>query len=453
MTAKYSIENLVLPPALRYTKNHLWVGTEDGESRFCIVGATEVISRRLAVTQEVQVPEAIVKARQGEIIGRIIGITAFGRQNVTIPIFCPVAGVVNPPNELYRRRFLRPAKPELLQTDPYGEGWLVGILANSRSEINDLMDAVAYRDHLVQLSEKNVSKLYQFSETELAASHSTRTPGIFICYRRADSSEWAEKLAQRIGRLLGSVGVHLDVASIPPGRDYRLAVEGFLEAVDVVIVLIGSEFFQLKDPAGRRRIDLPDDPVHVEIRTALEKGKLICPILTGNVNSLEVNDFPEPLRELAYRNWRRILSDSDLDEFVTSLRPDILRAAQAKPKGVDGQAVEGGWDFWRQADQDLARSWTDVTQKLIELGWLLEPRVGAGNFGHPDFPNYRLRFDGAIVWLDRRDRTVWGFERWLEKAGFPIGMGARVLSLPQRLKFAAVNPDSFLEAESGVQTH
>ena len=444
------VDLLHLPLEYRYTKNHLWVQTEKGR-RFSLVGPTEAIAKRFRSVSQVHLPKNIIKARCGEIVGKVIGISAFGHKSATVPIISPLTGVIGAVNDTLHSRFLRRAKPELIRLDPYDDGWMISILGDSEAEFAYLLNADAYRRYLHQLVENDPTFLFQFADSELAASNPSRMAGIFISYRQADSGDWAHRLAERIERYYGSLGVYLDVASNKPGQDYRAVIDSYLKKTELVVVLIGPNYFQLKNKAGKTRIFIETDTVRAEARTALEQKKIVCPVLVDGARQPEPGDYPEDIRELAYRHSFRINSEDDLDEFVATLRPDILRATAGEIQKPGKHAIPGIGKTFRDSQNDYPRARTEATYQLIEMGWLLDSSVGEDSLRHPDFPQYRIRFGEPynMVWLEVHKPRRWSLYKWRTVCGFQIwgslSQGSKLFSLPGDLKQAAANPDVFLD--------
>src|SRR4051812_8649548 len=94
--------------------------------------------------------------------------------------------------------------------------------------------------------------------------------GIFICYRRGDSSGSAGRLYDALVLRFGDALVFMDVIKIPFGRDYVDVVESTLDAATVVLVLIGRDWMGTH-AAGGSRLDEADDPVRLEVAGALAR--------------------------------------------------------------------------------------------------------------------------------------------------------------------------------------
>ena len=445
-----SVKNLHIPSNNRYTKKHMWIYTE-ANRRYSLVGPTDVMTWRFRQVREVHLSTKIIQVRHGEIIGEIIGVSTLDQRNTTLPIISPLSGPVNPVNTKLLKHFLRRGNPDLIRIDPYNDGWLMGILAESDTELENLLDAKSYRDYLYQIVKKDPTALFQFSDSEVAAANPSRFEGIFISYRRADSGTWAHQLAKKIERYYGSLGIYLDVASNRPGRDYRKVIESHLERTNVVVAIIGPKYFVMKDKNGHTRIHTRNDTVRTELRTALQLGKMVCPMLVDDADDPEPSYYPEDLRELAYHHIFKVNSEDDLDHFVASLRPDIMGEHAGEIPKPGEHAIPGIWKTFRENEHDDRRIRTATTYQLIEMGWLLDSGAAETSLRHPDFPQYRLRFDDSaeVVWLEVYQERRWRHNRWLPAHSFLISSATvrspKLLTLPKDLLKAAANPDVFLD--------
>jgi hypothetical protein len=126
--------------------------------------------------------------------------------------------------------------------------------------------------------------------------------GVFISYRRSDAQAWAGRLGADLATAFGDVARFFDLASIAPGADYMDVIERAVADADAVLVLIGPQWADTRDSAGRRRLEDPDDVVAAEIVQALKPGRLVIPVLLGGAEMPASTDLPEPLRPLRRRN-------------------------------------------------------------------------------------------------------------------------------------------------------
>src|SRR5687768_12011899 len=105
---------------------------------------------------------------------------------------------------------------------------------------------------------------------------------IFISYRRFDSSAYAGRIHDRLVATYGENNVFKDVNDIPIGRDFRGVLSEEVAKCDVLLVLIGREWLDIRDGNGNRRLDNSGDFVRIEIRSGLQRGDdkcLIVPVL------------------------------------------------------------------------------------------------------------------------------------------------------------------------------
>jgi len=117
------------PAELKYTKDHEWIRVEGNEAT---VGITEFAQRELGDIVYVDVPTKGKALEQDEVFGTIEAVKTVS------DLFLPVAATIIEVNPALD------GEPELVNSDPYGEGWLVKISITNASEINDLLSADAY---------------------------------------------------------------------------------------------------------------------------------------------------------------------------------------------------------------------------------------------------------------------------------------------------------------------
>jgi glycine cleavage system H protein len=122
----------VNPDDLLYTAEHEWVrqpGEHEGSVR---IGITDYAQDQLGDIVYVQLPEAGATVAAGDAIGELESTKSVS------DVFAPVAGEVVAVNDALD------ATPELVNSDPYGAGWLFEIVPADRSALDDLLDAAAY---------------------------------------------------------------------------------------------------------------------------------------------------------------------------------------------------------------------------------------------------------------------------------------------------------------------
>ena len=124
------------PEDLKYTAEHEWVKA-DGEAPVR-VGITDFAQDALGDIVYVQLPEVGSKVRAGDACGELESTKSVS------DLFAPVNGTVTAVNEALADQ------PDLVNTDPYGEGWLLDIDVEDPEEVEALMDAETYQGQLDQ---------------------------------------------------------------------------------------------------------------------------------------------------------------------------------------------------------------------------------------------------------------------------------------------------------------
>ncbi|MBX6750284.1 MAG: glycine cleavage system protein GcvH [Micromonosporaceae bacterium] len=120
-----------VPTELRYTSEHEWVRPGDGPLR---IGITDYAQDALGDIVFVTLPEPGTKVQAGRPLGEVESTKSVSE------IYAPVSGTVTARNDALTDN------PELINTDPYGEGWLVEIEPSGEVDLDDLLDAPAYEE-------------------------------------------------------------------------------------------------------------------------------------------------------------------------------------------------------------------------------------------------------------------------------------------------------------------
>jgi glycine cleavage system H protein len=118
-----------IPKNLKYTKEHEWVLVEDN---IAIVGITDYAQSQLGDIVYVDVQTEGETLAQGEVFGAIEAV------KTVADVFMPVTGEISEVNPQLE------SAPQLVNQDPYGDGWIVKVKLSNPDELNSLMDADAY---------------------------------------------------------------------------------------------------------------------------------------------------------------------------------------------------------------------------------------------------------------------------------------------------------------------
>ncbi|MEA5139343.1 glycine cleavage system protein GcvH [Arcicella rigui] len=121
------------PAELRYTKEHEWVKLEGD---IAIVGITDFAQGELGDIVYVEIETEGQTLAQDEIFGSVEAVKTVS------DLFLPVAGEVLEVNEALVNA------PELVNSDPYGEGWMIKMKVANPADVEALMDADTYQAHV-----------------------------------------------------------------------------------------------------------------------------------------------------------------------------------------------------------------------------------------------------------------------------------------------------------------
>jgi tetratricopeptide (TPR) repeat protein len=146
---------------------------------------------------------------------------------------------------------------------------------------------------------------------------------IFVSYRRKDSSDVTGRIFDHLKTAFGEEHLFKDVDSIPLGTDFREAINAAVQGCDVLLAVIGDDWIDAKEQAGARRIDNPEDYVHLEIKSALDRNIPVIPVLVEGAAVPRQEDLPEPLRRLAFRNAIFVRPDPDFRNDMERLCRDL----------------------------------------------------------------------------------------------------------------------------------
>lgn len=154
-------------------------------------------------------------------------------------------------------------------------------------------------------------------------------PKIFISYRRADSDMITHRIYDRLVESFAKRNIFMDVDHIPLGQDFRQELDKAIEACDIMLVIIGTKWLNIKDEDGNRRLDDPKDYVRMEVESGLkDHNTLVIPVLVDNATMPSEETLPKPIQTLAYNNaipidaLRHFQSDMDrLVKYIRNTRP------------------------------------------------------------------------------------------------------------------------------------
>ena len=124
-----------LPSGLLYTEEHEYLAKTDQDDVYT-VGITDYAQGELGDIVFVELPEAGESFGKGDAFGTVEAVKAVS------DLYMPVSGEIVEVNEALND------DPSQVNSDPYGEGWMIRIKVSDPSQLDDLMDADAYAAHI-----------------------------------------------------------------------------------------------------------------------------------------------------------------------------------------------------------------------------------------------------------------------------------------------------------------
>lgn len=119
------------PDNLRYTKDHEWIAMEGDKAT---IGITEFAQSELGDIVYIEI-ETIGKSLQaGAIFGTVEAVKTVS------DLYLPVGGIINEVNPLLSN------SPELINSDPYGDGWMIKMTVNNPADVEKLPDSDTYKN-------------------------------------------------------------------------------------------------------------------------------------------------------------------------------------------------------------------------------------------------------------------------------------------------------------------
>jgi len=127
---------MIIPENLRYTRDHEWIKVEEDTA---FIGISDYAQSQLGDIVFVEVETVGETLEKGESLGTIEAV------KTVEDVYMPVNAEILEFNEKLKD------SPDLLNKDPYGEGWIAKLKLSNPAEVNDLMDANAYKAYLESL--------------------------------------------------------------------------------------------------------------------------------------------------------------------------------------------------------------------------------------------------------------------------------------------------------------
>lgn len=120
-----------IPADLKYTKDHEWIRIEGDTA---VVGITDYAQGELGDIVYVEVESLDQNLSQDEVFGTVEAVKTVS------DLFLPVTGTITEFNDALADT------PELVNTDPYGAGWMIKMTIEDTTQLDNLLDAAAYKE-------------------------------------------------------------------------------------------------------------------------------------------------------------------------------------------------------------------------------------------------------------------------------------------------------------------
>ena len=151
---------------------------------------------------------------------------------------------------------------------------------------------------------------------------------IFISYRRSDSAYITGRVYDRMAEYLGPGNIFRDVDDILLGRDFTDQLQQQLEVCNLMLVVIGPTWVDVRDQeTGERRLDNENDVVRQEVQIGLRRNIPVIPLLVRDAPMPREADLPFRLKPLADKAATVIRPDpnfhSDVDELIVKIRQTL----------------------------------------------------------------------------------------------------------------------------------
>jgi TIR domain len=210
---------------------------------------------------------------------------------------------------------------------------------------------------------------------------------IFISYRHEDSIETTGRIYDWLDSRLAPNNIFMDVDSIPPGADFRVAIKDTVTSAGVMLAVIGPRWLTVREPnGGAPRIDNPNDFVRIEVELAIQNNIPIIPVLVQEATMPAADDLPTSLVSLAYRTAVKVRPNPDF-------QGDMIRVM----KGIE--SIDSGIVFLQQEGKANEHVEKEPTNPEPDL-----PPIPEG--GRPEYGFYYIKVVERDINVEKEDRFI-----------------------------------------------
>jgi hypothetical protein len=192
--------------------------------------------------------------------------------------------------------------------------------------------------------------------------------GIFVCYRRDDSSGHAGRLFDKLVDHFGKDRIFMDIDTIEPGEDFIEVIENAVGSCEILIAMIGRQWLSSADETYRR-LDNPNDFVRLEITAALNRDIHIIPVLVQGATMPRPHELPTDLSKISRRNAHE-LSDlrwqRDVAQLINVLERIFVRLEEEQ-RSTAQRDEDRRQEAEHQRDEEATRTDAAERQRLEEF--------------------------------------------------------------------------------------
>jgi TIR domain len=157
---------------------------------------------------------------------------------------------------------------------------------------------------------------------------------VFVSYRRDDSADVTDRLADTLKQRFGVDHVFLDVDNVEIAADFVEVIGDWIESCDVLLAVIGNQWVKPPEEGGSGDLEDHEDFVRLEIEAAISRAVPVVPVLIHGASMPRPAALPQTLAELPRLNaleltrshWR-----ADIDRLLGTLETIGLRSGRVVP--------------------------------------------------------------------------------------------------------------------------
>ncbi|MBX3063139.1 MAG: SUMF1/EgtB/PvdO family nonheme iron enzyme [Anaerolineae bacterium] len=156
---------------------------------------------------------------------------------------------------------------------------------------------------------------------------------IFISYRRGETIDITGRIYDWLIKYFGKAAIFRDLNAIPYGANFRRYISQSLHTCNVMLLIIGKEWVDMKGEDGQRRLDDAGDAVRLEIEEAIANKLTIIPVLVQGAKMPKATQLPPTIREVTNLNAIEVASGADFPQHIIRLVTTLQLFVKMPNKG------------------------------------------------------------------------------------------------------------------------